>query len=62
MDELDKYHTVAKFVRMEHDQDTDSIYLVFKVTDERFKQKIQRDWEDDIPLKMINDRLVKFEE
>ena len=63
MKEIDKYHTVAKFVRIERDVDTDDIYIVFQVIDEKFKKKIKHDWSEDVPLKLLNDnRLVTFEE
>ena len=63
MKEMDKYHTVAKFVRIEREVDTDEVYIVFQVVDEKFKNKIKHDWSEDIPLKLLNDnRLVTFEE
>ena len=62
MKEIDTYKTVAKFVRMEKEVDTDEVYMVFVITDEKFKKQIKNDWSEDIPLKLLNDRLVKVEE
>ena len=62
MDKKALYHTVAKAVRVEHDMDTDTIYLVFEITDEKFKQSIKKDWLKDIELKVKGRNLVLFDE
>lgn len=49
--------TVAIAVRMEHDPNTDELYLVFKVTDPNFKKKIKLDWNADVELKLIGKEL-----
>ncbi|MAE87673.1 MAG: hypothetical protein CMB80_33375 [Flammeovirgaceae bacterium] len=54
MKEIDKYHIVANAVRLEHDPKTDTFYLVFEITDEKFRNKIKRDWTQDIDLRVIN--------
>ena len=45
---------VAIAVRLEHDPQTDTFYLVFEITDEKFRNKIKNDWTQDIDLKIIN--------
>lgn len=62
MEEKDKYHTVATAVRVEHESDTDRVYLVFEITDEKFKRKIKDDWTQDIDLKLIDKKLVEINE
>lgn len=54
-------HTLAKAVRVEYDSDTDSLFLVFEVVDERFKQQVRKDWTQDIDVKLIGRNLVKDE-
>ena len=51
--------TVAIAVRMEYDKDKDDVYIVFKITNERFKQKVRDEWEDRIELKLVNTCLVE---
>jgi len=49
---------VAKAVRIEHNPDSDAVYLVFEITDEDFKLRIKRNWTDDIDLKVIGKDLA----
>ena len=60
MKEIDKYHAVAEAVRVEHDRSDDTVFLVFKIIDEKFKRKIKNDWTQDLPLIMIGKKLVEF--
>lgn len=50
--------TVAQVVRMEHDEKTDELFLVFQIVDEGFKRRIKKDWMEDVPLKLIGKNLV----
>lgn len=69
MREIDKYRTVAEAVRLEHDPKTDTFYLVFQITDEKFRNRIKKDWTQDIDLRVIDvqvdgkteHKLVEFE-
>jgi hypothetical protein len=54
----DNNQTVAEIARMEHNENTDDLYLVFKVVDEGFKKRIKKDWMEDIELKIIGKKLV----
>ncbi len=54
MKEIDKYHVVAEAVRLEHSPKTDTFYLVFEVTDEKFRNRIKKDWTQDIDLRVID--------
>lgn len=51
--------TVARAIRMETDPNTGDLYIVFKVVDEYFKQRIKEDWQDDVKLKIIGKDLVE---
>ena len=51
--------TVATAVRMEHNPDTDELFLVFQIVDEDFKRRIKRDWMQDVELKLLGRNLVK---
>ena len=41
-------HVVATASRIEYEQTTGRLFIVFEVTDEYYKQKIKKDWLDDI--------------
>ena len=60
MKKIDKYHTVAEVVRIEHDRSDDTVFLVFEICDEKFKRKIKDDWTRDIPMILIDKKLVEF--
>ena len=53
------YDTIARAVRMEIDPLTGDVYLVFKVVDEAFKQKVREDWDQDVELQILGRDLVK---
>lgn len=53
-----KYETVAKAVRVEIDEDTDDVYLVFKITDLKLRQDIRKNWLQDIEFKIIGKELI----
>lgn len=56
---MNTYDTIARAVRMEIDPLTGDVYLVFKVLDEAFKQKVREDWDQDVELKILGRDLVK---
>ena len=49
---------VAIAVRVEYNQNSDDTYLVFKIIDEEFKNKIKRDWTADVDLKLLGHNLI----
>jgi hypothetical protein len=53
------YDTVARGIRMEIDPNTGDLYLVFKVIDENFKQRVREDWCRDVELKILGRDLVE---
>ena len=57
MDKKAQNQTVAVAVRVEHQPETDKVFLVFEIVDEKFKQKIKADWSKDIDLKLVGKTL-----
>lgn len=52
-------HTIAVVNRIEHNPQNDKIYLVFEVIDEGFKQRVKKDWMQDIDVKLVGRELVE---
>ena len=46
------HDTVARAVRIETDEKSGKLYIVFEITDEKFKQKIKNNWNEDMPLEL----------
>lgn len=61
MDKKALNQTIAKAVRVEYEPTTDTVYLVFEIVDEGFKQKVKQDWTQDLELKVIGRNLVEDE-
>ena len=53
------YDTVARAIRMEIDPNTGDLYLVFKVIDEDFKQRVRENWSRDVQLEVMGRDLVE---
>ena len=53
-----KYEVVGEAVRLEVDELKDDVYIIFKIVDERFKQKVRADFDADIEVKVVNKQLV----
>ena len=53
-----KYRTVAKAIRLDIDKQTDEFFIVFKITDTSFKQKIRDNWNADVELELRDKELV----
>lgn len=51
--------TVARAIRMEIDPNTGDLYLVFKVIDEGFKQRVREDWNQDVELRILGKDLIE---
>lgn len=56
---MEKLDTVARAIRMEIDPLTGDLYLVFKVIDESFKQRIRENWDADVELKILGRELIE---
>ena len=53
------HDTVARAIRMEVDPNTGDLYLVFKVIDESFKQRVRENWSADVKLEILGRDLVE---
>lgn len=53
------HDTVARAVRMEVDPNTGDLYLVFKVVNEDFKQRVRENWDADVDLQILGRDLVE---
>ena len=53
------FDTVARAIRMEVDPNTGDLYLVFKVVDEGFKQRVRENWSRDVQLTIMGRDLVE---
>ncbi len=58
MDKSALYKTVAEAVRIEYEEKSGAVYLVFEITDEDFKKRIKKDWTSDIELQLDNKKLI----
>lgn len=52
------YEEVGEAVRMEFEEKTGKLYLVFEIKNEKYKQNIKKNWTDDIEFKIIDKKLV----
>lgn len=53
------HHVVAKAVRLEHEEKSDRMYLVFEIVDEKFKKEVRENWTKDVDLKIMGRDLIK---
>ena len=53
---------VAEVVRIEYEEKTGRLYLVFEVTSEKFKQDVKKTWVDDIEYRLVDKKLIKGSE
>lgn len=52
---------VAEAVRLEFEEKTGDLYIVFKIKDEQYKQEIKKTWTEDIEYRIVDRSLVKNE-
>jgi len=52
------YDIVGEAVRMEFEEKTGKLYLVFEIKNEKYKQNIKKNWVEDIEYKIIDRNLV----
>lgn len=50
---------VAEAVRIEYEEKTGKLFIVFEVKDEKYKQDIKANWTKDIEYKLIDKFLIK---
>jgi hypothetical protein len=50
---------VAEAVRLEYEDQTGKLYIVFEVKNEKFKNDIRKNWTKDIEYRLIDRSLVE---
>jgi hypothetical protein len=53
--------TVAEAVRIEYEEQTGRVFIVFEVINEKLKNDIKLNWTQDIEYRLIDKMLVKEE-
>ncbi len=53
-----EHEIVGEAVRVEFEEKTGKLYLVFEIKNEKYKQDIKKNWTDDIEYKIIDRNLV----
>ncbi len=53
---------VAEAVRIEYEEKTGKLFIVFEVKNEKYKQDIKKNWTKDIEYKLVDRNLVIEEE
>lgn len=62
MDKSALYKVVAEAVRIEYEEKSGAVFLVFEIIDEDFKKRIKKDWTADISLELDNKKLILKED
>jgi hypothetical protein len=52
---------VAEAVRIEYEESTGKLYIVFEVKDEKYKRDIKKNWTKDIEYRLVDKLLVRGE-
>lgn len=58
MDKSALFKVVAEAVRIEYEEKSGAVYLVFEIIDEDFKKRIKADWTADIELELKDKKLL----
>lgn len=51
---------VAEAIRIEYQESTGKLYIIFEVIDEKYKQDIKKNWTQDIEYRIIDKKLIKL--
>lgn len=52
---------IGEAIRIEFDENSGKLYIVFEISNEKQKQNIMKTWADDIEYKLIGKLLIKNE-
>ena len=52
-------HVVGEAVRIEYDEQSGDLYIVFEIKNEKYKQDIKKNWAKDIEFRLVDRFLVK---
>jgi hypothetical protein len=56
---LPSENIIAEATRIEQDEASGKLYIVFEITNEQYRKYILENWMNDIEFKLINKGLVK---
>lgn len=54
-------HIIAEASRIEYEEKTGRLFIVFEIKNEKIKQDIKKNWTQDINYKLIDKFLIKDE-
>lgn len=57
-----EYDEVAEAIRIEHDEKSDDLLIVFRVTNPKYKHLIKQNWTKDIEFRVVDKKLVMFKD
>ncbi len=52
-------HVIGEAVRIEYEEKSGKLFIVFEIKDERHKQDIKKNWVNDMELRLVDRKLVK---
>lgn len=52
---------VGEAVRIEYEEKTGKLYIVFEVKDEKYKQDLKKNWTKDIEFRLVDKTLMEKE-
>lgn len=50
---------VGEAIRVEFEEKTGKLFLVFEITNEKYKQSIKKNWSQDIEFRLVDKLLIK---
>jgi hypothetical protein len=53
---------IGEAVRLEYEEDTGKLFIVFEIKEEKHKQDIKKNWVKDIEFRLVDKMLVKESE
>lgn len=57
-----EYEEIAEAIRVEHDEKSDDLLIVFRVTNPKYKQIVKQNWTKDMEFRIVNKKLVIFKD
>jgi hypothetical protein len=53
---------VGEAVRVEYEEKTGKLFIVFEICNEKYKQDIKKNWVQDVEFRLVDRRLVEYNE
>ena len=55
-------HVVGEAVRVEYEEKTGKLFIVFEISEEKYKQDIKNNWCENIEFRIVDKLLIKENE